>query len=169
MKMRAMILLVAAAAAATATPASAHWLFARWGMTPEQAKAGNEAAQGFVPLTKFAFVTEDPASTPDSRILATAEAEPSDTSQPMRVRFGFDRENRLNRILLDLTFPEQCAEIRRQFLAMLGQPAPRDRGEMPAMLRWRRVGANDLEIRYSGTLESPTTCSVTWYPAGALP
>jgi FtsP/CotA-like multicopper oxidase with cupredoxin domain len=65
------VLLALAAAAVTATPASAHWLFARWGMTPEQAKAGNEAAEGFVPLTKFAFVTEDPASTPDSRILAT--------------------------------------------------------------------------------------------------
>lgn len=169
MKTRPIVLLASAIAALVATPASAHWLFARWGMTPEQAKSANEAGEGFVPLTKFAFVTEDPASTPDSRILATAEAEPDDTSQPMRVRFGFDRDNRLNRILLDLTYPEQCAEIREQFRDMIGEPAPRDRGEMPALLRWRRVGVNDLEIRYAGDLQSPSSCSVLWVPAGTLP
>jgi hypothetical protein len=169
MKMRPIFLLAISMAALAATPASAHWLFARWGMTPEQARAANEAGEGFVPLTKFAFVTEDPASTPDSRILATAEAEPEDTSQPMRVRFGFDSERRLNRILLDLTYVEQCAEIREQFLALAGQPAARDRADMPAVLRWRRLGANDLEIRYAGNLQSPASCSVLWVPAGSLP
>lgn len=163
------IALLALSTALFATPASADWLFARWGQTPEQAKAGNEAGAGFVPLTKFAFVTADPASTPDSRILATAEAEPADTSQPMRVRLGFDRDNRLNRVLLDLAFPEQCPELRQQFLAMFGQPAPRDRGEMPGLLRWRNIGSNDLELRVVGRPDSPTACSFTYYPSGSLP
>ena len=169
MKLRPIALVVLAVAATAASPASADWLFARWGLTPEQVKAGNEAAEGVVPMTRFAFVTEDPASTPDSRILAVAEAEPADTSQPMRARFGFDRDNRLNRVLLDLTFPEQCPEIHQQFLAIYGEPAPRDRAEAPAVLRWRDQGGNDLELRVVGGLASPTGCSFDYRPAGSLP
>lgn len=161
--------MLALATAGAATPASAEWLGTRWGQTPEQAKAGNEAGEGFVPLTHFAFVTDDPASTPDSRILLLAEAEPEDTSQPMHVRFGFDAQNRLNRLLLDVVIVAQCTEIHRQFLALLGQPAPRDRAAMPNVLRWRSQGPNDIEVRIDGTVAAPRGCSVTYRPAGAMP
>lgn len=153
-----------------ATPAAAEWMFARWGMTPEQLKAANDAGEGFVPFRRFAFVTEDPASTPDSRILAVAEAGPDETNQPLRARFGFDPSNRLNRVLVEPSFPEQCAEFHDQFLGIYGQPAPADRGAMPDILRWRRLaGRVDIELRIVGGPAAPRGCSIDYRTAGALP
>lgn len=169
MNKRPIAMFALTAALLSATPASAEWMFARWGMTPEQLKAANDAGDGFVPFSRFAFVTEDPASTPDSRILAVAEAGPDETSQPLRARFGFDSSNRLNRVLVEPTVPEQCAEIHGQFLGLYGQPAPRDRGEMPDVLRWRRLRTVDIELRIVGGLAAPRGCSIDYRTAGALP
>lgn len=164
------IALFAFAATLTATPAAAEWMFARWGMTPEQLKAANDAGEGFVPLSRFAFVTEDPASTADSRILAVAEAGPDETNQPLRARFGFDSSNRLNRVLVEPAIAEQCVELHGQFLGIYGQPAARNRGEMPDVLRWRRlVGRVDIELRIVGGLAAPRGCSIDYRTAGALP
>ncbi len=152
-----------------AAPASANWLFARWGMTPDQLKAGNDAREGFVPLTQWVNVADDPASTPESRILVRAQAEPDDTSQPMHIRFGFDRDTRLNRVRLEPMNAEQCSGIHQQFQALLGQPAPRDRALMPQLLRWRERGENDVEIRIDGELASPRGCTIEFRPARSLP
>ena len=113
----------------------------QWGMTPEQVAAGQE---------EVALEADRGASTADSRILAVADY--TYVSEPFIARFGFDRDNRLNRISLEMTQLDRCPAMLNAMREIYGQPHSETQdGDYVA--KWGNLGGNDLSLTAIGGVD----------------
>jgi hypothetical protein len=146
------ILLIAAVV--IAAPASAHWQYTRWGMTPAQVQAANPAVQ----------LGEDRgASARDSQVLASARYSASGLT--FNARFGFDANGRLNKVSLDLLDRSGCVELNGSLRSVYGEPLPGERMSFAYLARWRdEAGGNMVSLLAIGGLSSADTCSLDYRP-----
>ncbi len=137
-----------------AAPASAHWQFTRWGMTPEQVQAASPTVQ---------LGENRSASSSASRVLASAPY--SANGMSFDVRFGFDAGRRLNKVSLELADLSQCTALNAALRSVYGEPMPGDRSPVYFLARWRdERGGNMVNLLAIGGLGRPDTCSVDYQP-----
>lgn len=94
-------------------PASAHWQYTRWGMTPAQVIAASK---------NKAHIAADPATngTPDFQNLVDAKYRSQDMD--FDVNFLFDTGNKLAHVKLKLVEPSGCASLQGRLSNIYGPP-----------------------------------------------
>lgn len=122
-----------------AVPASAHWQYARWGMTPvqvvaasggkAQAASGDKSAQGDV-----------------NRDAAGAY---SVGGRSFRTSFWFDASG-LEKVTLSPDGEPRCLDLRRDLLAKYGEPVERNPGSVERLMWADKAAGNRIVIITDG-------------------
>ncbi|HEX8644753.1 MAG TPA: hypothetical protein VF702_12660 [Allosphingosinicella sp.] len=148
-------LLFAAATVALAGPASAHWQYTRWGMSPEEVQAANPALRaGEDRHHSFAGS------------LVRLSGTYREGGRDFVVRFGFNGENRLNTVYVQPAVPRDCRRMVAAVEARLGRGTPRSQIRNILDIRvWQDSAAgNQLQLIAIGNMRAPQSCTIRYHP-----
>jgi len=145
----------AVAAVALSAPASAHWQYTRWGMSPEEVQAANPALRpGIDRQNSF------------GGSLIRLSGSHREGGRDFIVQFGFDSENRLNTVFVEPADPRDCRHMVAAVEARLGRDT-RDSflSELVDERTWQDVAAgNLLHLIAIGDMPVPDHCSLRYHP-----
>lgn len=152
--MRRAVIFALAAFAASA-PASAHWQYTRWGMTPEEVLAARPGLTAGV----------DEYNSFEGSLVRVSGMHRED-DRDFIIRFGFNDENRL--VTVDLE-PKNMADCRRAIRAVERRLGRGERGEqIPNILDMRGwqdpAAGNSLRLTMIGRPARPESCSIRYHP-----
>jgi hypothetical protein len=148
-------LIFTVAALSIAAPASAHWQYTRWGMTPEEVQAANPALRA----------GEDPRNSISSSLVRLSGTH-REGGRDFVVRFGFNGRNQLNTVYVQPARPNDCRHMVAAVEARLGRGTPGSQIRNVLDVRnWQdRSAGNLLQLIVIGKMRAPESCSLRYHP-----